>query len=125
MSNRLLRYNLFMNSATTWRTIFEKEILQAESARAAGNEGMARVCARRAAGVVAGEYLRRQGLSLSNPSAYAGLKFLSQIPQTPPTIQEIVDHFLIKIDFNHSLPVRADLIAEARWLANELLSWPN
>ena len=114
-----------MNRASTWQTTFEKEILQAESARAAGNEGMARVCARRAAGVVAGEYLRRHGLSTANPSAYARLKFLSQIPQTPPTIQEIVDHFIMKIDFNHSLPVRADLIDEARWLANELLSWPN
>jgi len=114
-----------MNRASTWRTTFEKEILQAESARAAGNEGMARVCARRAAGVVAGEYLGRQGLSLSNPSAYSRLKFLSQLPQIPSAIREIVDHFLMKIDFNHSLPVRSDLISEARWLANELLSWPN
>lgn len=114
-----------MNSVPAWRIIFEKEILQAESARAAGNEGMARVCARRAAGVAVGEYLQRQGLSFTNQSAYARLKFLSQLPQTTPTIQEIVNHFLMKINIDHSLPVRADLIAEARWLADELLSWPN
>lgn len=101
------------------------EIRQAEAARAGGNEGMARVCARRAAGIAVGEYLRRHGMEFSNPGAYARLNFLLQLPQTPPAIQEVVNHFLVRINPDHSLPIHADLIAEARWLANELLSWPN
>jgi hypothetical protein len=114
-----------MSGASTWQARFTEEIRQAEAARATGNEGMARVCARRAAGIAVGEYLRRQGLSLSDPSAYVRLKFLLQLPQTPKAVQEVVNHFLIRINPDRSLPIHADLIAEARWLANELLSWPN
>lgn len=114
-----------MSSIQTWQERFLEEIRQAESAREAGNEGMARVCARRAAGIAAGEYLRRHGLSLSNPSAYTRLKFLLQVPQTSQAVQEVVNHFIMRINPDKSLPVPADLIAEARWLANELLAWPN
>jgi hypothetical protein len=39
----------------------EKEFELAERARANGNEGRARVCARRAAGIAAREYLTRKG----------------------------------------------------------------
>jgi hypothetical protein len=108
-----------------WKNRFTEEIQRAESARNAGNEGMARVCARRAAGVVAGEYLRIHGISLPGPSAYVRLKVLQQLPQTPAPIQDIVDHFLIRINPDHNLPVQADLIAEARWLASELLTRTN
>jgi hypothetical protein len=114
-----------MCSVPSWQENFSEELRQAEVAREAGNEGMARVCARRAAGIAAGEYLRRHGLALSNPSAYARLKFLTQLPQTPPPVQEVINHFLQRINPDRSLPIQADLIAEARWLANELLSWPN
>jgi hypothetical protein len=114
-----------MSSIPSWQVRFSEELRQAEAARAAGNEGMARVCARRAAGIAAGEYLRRHGLSLSNPSAYARLKFLTQLPQTPPVVQEVINHFLLRINPDRSLPIQADLIAEARWLANELLTRSN
>ncbi len=114
-----------MGDLPTWQIRFLEELRQAETAREAGNEGMARVCARRAAGIAAGEYLRRHGLSLSDSSAYVRLKFLLQLPQTPPEVQEVVNHFLMRINPDRSLPIPADLIAEARWLANELLTWPN
>lgn len=114
-----------MCSIPPWQIRFTEELRQAKAAREAGNEGMARVCARRAAGIAAGEYLRRHSLTLSNPSAYARLKFLIQLPQTPPAVQEVINHFLLRINPDRSLPIQADLIAEARWLANELLAWPN
>jgi hypothetical protein len=38
--------------------------------RARGNEGQARVCARRAAGAVLREYFQRRGLPVRSPSAY-------------------------------------------------------
>ena len=114
-----------MCSVPSWQNRFTEELRQAEAAREAGNEGMARVCARRAAGIAAGEYLRRHGLALTEPSAYARLKFLTQLPQTPQVVQEVVNHFLLRINPDKSLPIQADLIAEARWLANELLTWPN
>jgi len=114
-----------MCSVPSWQERFSQELRQAEVAREAGNEGMARVCARRAAGIAAGEYLRRQGLVTSDPSAYARLKFLIQLPHTPPAVQEVINHFLLRINPDRSLPIQADLIADARWLANELLTRPN
>jgi hypothetical protein len=110
-----------MDPSSSWRARFDKEINQAETARLDGNEGKARVCARRAAGVVVHEYLRRQGTELSNPSAYILLKAFLQFPQKTPAIREIVGHFLLRITPDHDLPVDADLIAEARWLAEELM----
>ena len=114
-----------MHIPLSWEVRFDQEIRQAEAARTSGNEGMARVCARRAAGIAAGEYLRRHRMEISDPSAYARLKFLLQLPQTSPAIQDVINHFLMRINPDRNLPVEADLIAEARWLANELLSWPN
>lgn len=114
-----------MSGASSWQVHFTEEIHQAEAARAGGNEGMARVCARRAAGIAVGEFLHRHGMEFSNPGAYARLKFLLQLPQISPAVQEVVNHFLVRVNLDRSLPIHADLIAEARWLANELLSWPN
>lgn len=104
-----------------WRESFEREIEMAEAARAAGNQGMARVCARRAAGVVAGEYLRIHGLGLPGPSAYDCLVAASQRPEISSQARQCLQHFLLRVNADHELPVQVDLIEEARWLAGELL----
>ena len=46
-----------MNQYDDCKIKYDQEINRAEKARQDGNEGMARVCARRAAGIVVGEYL--------------------------------------------------------------------
>jgi quercetin dioxygenase-like cupin family protein len=104
-----------------WKTRFAAEIKQAESARAAGNEGMARVCARRAAGVALAEYFTRRNLPFNGPSAYDHLRTLASLPDVPERVRAVADHFLVRITPEHTLPVEADLIAEARWLAEILL----
>lgn len=110
---------------TNWADRIRSELSKAEQARIEGNEGMARVCARRAAGIAAGEYLRRRNL-LSHPlSAYELLKYLQSLPDISPNIREVAGHFLLRITQDHTLPVEADLIAEARWLARELLDPPH
>jgi hypothetical protein len=110
-----------MSTTPQWKSDFEDELRKAEAARLAGNEGMARVCARRAAGIVVGEYLRRRGIEFSDPSAYERLKLLSELPGVPPSAQELARHFLVRITPQGLLPIEADLIAEARLLAQELL----
>ena len=107
---------------STWQEQFNAEITHAETARAAGNEGMARVCARRAVGIIAGEYLPRQGISTPKPSAYDRIKFMLDLDLLPVEVKPTLEHFLLRIDTNHQLPVNADLIAEARWLADRLLA---
>ena len=98
------------------------EIDSAEAARGQGNEGKARVCARRAVGILIGEYFRRRGYTLTSISAYDRLRLLSQYNGTPVEIREIVDHFLIRVDEDQKLPINADLIEDARRLKTLLLN---
>jgi len=100
---------------------FQTEIEMAVAARASGNEGKARVCARRAAGIIVGEYLRRQGVQISDPSAYNRLRTLLTQRDLPPDIRSVVEHMLIRVTPDQQLPVNADLIAEAQWLKTRLL----
>lgn len=110
-----------MNDLPEWQHLFENEIQQAQAARTAGNEGMARVCARRAAGIVIGEYLKRQGDKFSNPSAYERLRYLLSQPDITPQVRDIAAHFLVRVTPNHTLPIDADLIADAHWLQKLLI----
>jgi len=104
-----------------WESTFIAEIDQANAARQAGKEGMARVCARRAAGIVAAEYLRRRSLPNLGPSVYERLKYLKSLDDLPAGVPEVIEHFLIRVRPDHTLPVDADLIDEAHWLADALL----
>jgi quercetin dioxygenase-like cupin family protein len=85
---------------------------------------MARVCARRAAGHALSEYYTRRELPFQGPSAYDHLQTLEELPDVPEQVREVARHFLVRITPEHTLPVEADLIAEARWLADILLSPP-
>lgn len=104
-----------------WKKQYQKEIRQAEEARRVGNEGRARVCARRAAGHVIGEYLRRNGLAAPGSSAHTRLQYLRSLPGISPQAREATHHLLLRITPEHKLPVETDLIAKARWLKENLI----
>jgi len=110
-----------MEDARNWETKFEQEISRGEAARAAGNEGMARVCARRAAGLVVEEFLRRSGQTLRTLSAYDHLRYLSTLPGIAPEVLAAAEHLLVRTTPEHTLPIDADLIGEAHLLRTRLL----
>ena len=110
-----------MDLKRNWLISFNQEIQQAENARSVGNEGMARVCARRAAGAVVGEYLRRQKAPLNTPSSYNLIQTLLDQPDTPAEVKACARRLLMRVGPDHKLPVDADLIADARWLRETLL----
>ena len=105
----------------SWQVQFQAEISHAIAAREKGNEGMARVCARRAAGVVIGEVLRRRGFTSLPPSIYDRWQMFADIPGLPPQYKDIAAHFLVRVTPEHTLPLPVDLIAEAQQLAAILL----
>jgi hypothetical protein len=104
-----------------WQKEFENEIGQARLARASGNEGMARVCARRAAGIVIGEFLSRNGYPSPSASAYDRLRFLESLPEIAESIQEAVGRLILRVTPEHQLPTDADLINDAVWLREALI----
>jgi len=104
-----------------WRQLASQVIEMAEAARQNGNEGRARVCARRAAGYVIGEYLSRSNSSISTESALARLRYLFSSPEIDSDQRELIEHFLIHTTPEHELPIDADLIADVDLLASQLL----
>jgi len=98
------------------------ELDAARRARAARNEGKARVCARRAAGLAAHEYYDRKGRALRTSSAYDLLNMLAVEPALPSDLREIALHLTLRVDGEFKLPDDIDLIVEAQRLCDRLLN---
>jgi hypothetical protein len=110
-----------MTHGQEWESLFQTEISRAENARSEGNEGMARVCARRAVGIVLGEYFRRFQIPLESPSAYDRLRFIEKMPDISDNLLTKIQHFLVRVTSDYTLPVDADLITEAQQIRRILL----
>jgi HEPN domain-containing protein len=104
-----------------WQEQLKKEFETAQQARLRKNEGQARVCARRAAGIAIREYLRRKGIAPPSPSAVDLLNLIKDDPHLSPDLKRIVDHLTLRVTEEFKLPIDADLVAEAQKLCDELL----
>ncbi len=104
-----------------WPVEIQAEFEKAERARARGNEGQARVCARRAAGIAARHYFERRGEAATTPSAYDLLQMLAGDPEVPARVREAASRLTIRVDEAFKLPPEIDLLAEARVLCEALL----
>jgi len=106
---------------TSFEMEIESELENAERARQAGNEGRARVCARRAAGIAARDFLARQGIRLRDRSALTALRSLAEFPGLAPDLRTCALHLVTRVTEEFTLPVDADLIADARQLIGGLV----
>ena len=97
------------------------EFNKAEQARARGNEGQARVCARRAAGIAAREYFGRLGKPIRTSSAYDLLNLLAGDSRLSAAARQAASYLTLRVNEEFKLPVEVDLITEARKLCSELL----
>jgi len=103
-----------------WQQQAEEELHRADLARQEGNEGQARVCARRAAGTILREYLKQQDLEASPMSAYETLLFALSLPQLPVSARPILEHLVLRVEPGGKMPLPLDLVAETRQLTNLL-----
>jgi hypothetical protein len=95
---------------------YQLELEHALQARSIGNEGMSRVCARRAAGIVIGEYLLDHGYTHLTHSVYERILQFCGLPNLDPELKTIASHFLVRVDNNHHIPAGIDLIEDVRKL---------
>jgi hypothetical protein len=109
-------------SEIEWKKHSKDELNHAEISRQEGNEGKARVCARRAAGHVAGEYLRRQGIQVESMNALNRLKVTVERNELTDGTKTTIEHFLIHTTPEFKLPIGVDLIEDVRFLARDLLN---
>lgn len=104
-----------------WKAEFDKEMHRALTVRAQGNEGQARVCARRAAGSAIREYLTRLGQPVPSPSAYDMLNLIASDQTLDPAARQAAMNLSMRVTEEFKLPVAVDLVEEARRLAALLL----
>jgi HEPN domain-containing protein len=102
-------------------TEIQAEFERAARARARGNEGQARVCARRAAGIAAREYFTRHGENIRTPSAYDLLNRLVEEQSISGELRQSARYLTLRVNEEFKLPVNVDLVAEARKFCDELL----
>jgi len=98
-----------------------QEFERAAQARANGNEGQARVCARRAAGIAIRDYYTRNRIPLPSRSAHDLLNLIKEQTLLPPDLKLVADHLTLRVTEDFKLPLDADLIAEAKSLCDWLL----
>lgn len=99
-----------------WKAAFDAELQNAEQARKVGNEGKARVCARRAAGFVIRQYLLQGGISSEGLDAYQLIVTLKQKTGLSRSAHEILEHLSQRVEPGGIFPLQVDLIVEARRL---------
>src|SRR5512140_2006159 len=98
----------------------QAEFEKAEQARARGNEGQARVCARRAAGIAARAYLVDRGTPPRTSSAYDVLRMLADDPSVPTNVKETALRLTLRVNEDFQLPPGVDLVREAQELCKAL-----
>jgi hypothetical protein len=91
----------------------QEELLLAKQSRIEGNEGRARVCARRAAGAAAQVFLLNEGISYRSENVLDSLQTLISELSLPERVVTAVNWLLQRVDMEHNLPANVDLISEA------------
>ena len=108
-----------------WKNKFDHEIELALDVRNRGNQGQARVYARRAAGIALREYYQRCKLTAHSTSAYDLLKEFSEMPGQPEKARLAAEYLILRVDDEFKLPTNIDLVNEAQILAGILLPDPD
>ena len=104
-----------------WQSEIQAEFDRAAQARQRDNEGQARVCARRAAGIAVREYLSRRGILPPSASAYDLLNLVQEDQSLPSDLKQIAAHLTVRVTGEFKLPVDVDLVSEAREFCDRLL----
>jgi len=105
-----------MTDQPDWKPEYEREIRRGIAARDEGNEGMARVCARRAAGVLVRAHFNRGGRKPNGMNVLNLLRALRDSDDGPENVRELAGHFILQITEDHVLPGDIDLIDGAERL---------
>ena len=97
-----------------------EELQAAEAARAEGNEGKARVCARRAAGYAIRAYYRQSKGSGWTGSALQQLKTLRDDHAQPESLRAAAQRLTTQVNHDHAMPFEEDVLGDARLLVAAL-----
>jgi hypothetical protein len=101
------------------KSTYKNEYLAAIDAQASGLEGRARVCARRAAGLLIQKYLETQNINHPKMNSLDLIKHLQQTSDSPELVL-LLSHYSETVTNDHHLASGVDLIANLPILAQLL-----
>ena len=101
--------------------IIEKEFSTAEQARKIGNEGMVRVCARRAAGTAITFWLRSRQHRSWGVDAMGQLRSLQSDETLPPTVRDAAGRLTARITKQFTSAFPTDPLQDSRIIIDYLL----
>ena len=101
--------------------MIQAELADARNSRAAGNEGRARVCARRAAGLAIGRYFERWMDQPLPASAYVLLQWLSEREEIQDDLRAAARRLTVRVTPEYKLPHIEDPIDDAQMLVQGFL----
>ncbi len=93
-----------------------EELRAAEAARAAGNEGKARVCARRGAGYAIRLHYRSVRGAGWEGDAFHQLKVFRDDETQPEPLRAAARRLTTQVNHDHAMPFDEDVLADARLL---------
>ncbi|MHC1740899.1 MAG: hypothetical protein AB9897_07290 [Anaerolineaceae bacterium] len=88
------------------------ELTRADKARQDLNEGMTRVCARRASGWAIKGYLTAKKLAIPSPNAFTLLNDPQVRLVLPQVVYPTIDHLTQRVNIDHHLPSNVELLQE-------------
>ena len=100
--------------------LIEQELAAAEAARQDGNDGKARVCARRAVARATEAWLARLPLPRWHGDAMAHLRQIQQDASFPPPIRQAAERLSTPVTNQHAAPFTTDPVADARLIIAHL-----
>jgi hypothetical protein len=101
------------------------ELDKASSARRRGREGLARVCARRAAGWSLADYYRERTGRAAPTSAMDLLRWFQSDADAPSDLKGAAQRLTIRVTRDHQLPHDEDPLDDARRLMNAYARKPD
>jgi hypothetical protein len=97
------------------------ELDQAYMYRARGNEGRARVCARRAAGWAVAIFRQQRFGAETHHNAYQQLRWFRKLENIPAELRKAADRLTTHVTPSHDLPHQQDPLQDAEMIVSALL----
>jgi hypothetical protein len=101
-------------------TLIEQELAAAQAAQQDGNDGKARVCARRAVALATDVWLARLPMPLWRGDAMAQLRHIQQNASFPLPIRQAAERLSTPVTRQHTAPFTTDPIADAKLIITHL-----
>ena len=102
--------------------LIEQELSTGEAAWKMGNDGRARVCARRAVALADDAWLARHSIQARRMDAMAHLRRIQEDESLPPSIRQAAERLTTSVTRRDAAPFTTDPIADARTMIAHLMA---